>query len=123
MTIPALAAMPTRCSHGFDPAQAPIHTCRELVDLAKSRGIASANDAAAEDVKDRIDAAIMRRARRGGVFSANDFRDEFPESGPIVGARVSALASKHFEHVGYVASTKASTHGHPIKTWRLRGAA
>ena len=123
MTLPICAADPTRCSHGYHPVQAPIHTCRELVDLAKARGITAANDAASDDVKDRIDAAIMRRARRGGVFSANDFRDEFPESGPIVGSRVNTLARQHnFEHVDYVPSTKASTHGHPIKTWRLRGA-
>lgn len=117
MTLDVCAADPTRCSHGFHPAQRAFHDCPEVRKLA---GISAANDAAPDRVKARIDAAVMRVARRGGVFSANDFRDEFPESGPVVGARVSALAKRHgFVHVGYVASTKASTHGHPIKTWRL----
>ncbi len=90
---------------------------------AKSSVLAAVNSAAPDDVKARIDAAIMRVARRGGVFSANDFRDDFPESGGVVGARVAVLARQFFTHVGYVPSSKGSTHGHEIKTWRIREAA
>src|SRR5690349_21527181 len=88
--IPELAADPTRCGHGYHPAQRPFHTCPELEKLA---GIQSANDAAPDDVKARIDAAIRRWAAKGVEFSANDLRDEFPGvSGPIVGGRFDAAS-------------------------------
>ena len=68
----------------------------------------------------------MTVARRGGTFSANDVRGLLPRElaeGGLMGARFNALARRHFEHVGYTASSKGNTHGHDIKTWRLRGAA
>lgn len=121
MTLPICAAMPTRCSHGYDPVQAPIHTCRELVDLAKSRGIAAANDAAPDDVKARIDAAIRRWAAKGVEFSLNDVRPEFADvSGGIVGARVNAAARNGLivDTDRQIPSTLPSTHGHKITVWR-----
>lgn len=115
-----LAEFGDRCPHGFAKEQRPFHDCPEVRKLA---GINAANDAAADDVKARIDAAIMRVARTGREFSANDFRDMFPESGPIVGGRVNALAIKHkFVDVGSVRSTKPNTHGHKITLWQWRGA-
>ena len=120
MTLPICAAMPTRCSHGFDPVQAPIHTCRELVDLAKARGIEAANDAASDDVKDRIDAAIRRWAEKGVEFSANDVRSEFDVTGAVVGGRfnVAARAGLIVDTGKRVASTLGSTHGHEVRVWR-----
>lgn len=125
MTLAACAAMPTRCSHGFDPVQAPIHTCRELVALAKSRGINAADDAAPDDVKDRIDAAIRRWAAKGVEFSANDVRPEFNVTGAVVGGRfnVAARAGLIVDTGKRVASTLGSTHGHEVRVWRGAAAA
>lgn len=124
------ATAPSTTRDGLDLHPDIIEQRRQLNDIAagvavpsKAAVLASVNAAASDDDKARIDAAILSVARRGGVFSANDFRDMFPDiSGGVVGARVNALARKHFVHVGYVASTKGNTNGHEIKTWQLRSA-
>lgn len=114
-----LASFPDRCSHGYACEQRPIHSdCPELEKLA---GITAANDAAPEDVKASIDAAIRRWAAKGVEFSANDLRDEFPGvSGPVVGGRftVAANANVIVDTNKMVRSTLPSTHGHKITVWR-----
>lgn len=86
----------------------------------KAAVLAAVNDAADPDVKARIDAAIRRVAARGGVFSANDVRPLIPDvRGGVVGARFNAAArSGLIVRVGYVASSKGNTHGHPVAEWR-----
>lgn len=122
MTLDALASRADRCSHGFHPLQAEIHDCPGLRKLA---GITAANDAAAEDVKARIDAAIRRWAEKGVEFSANDLRSEFEVTGAVVGGRfnVAARAGLIVDTGKRVASTLGSTHGHEVRVWRGAAAA
>lgn len=87
--------------------------------VAKSAALASVNAAADTDDKARIDAAILQVARRGQPFSANDVRPLVPNApGPLMGARFNAAAKRGvIKRIGYVASTKANTHAHPVAEW------
>lgn len=118
MTLPICAADPTRCAHGFHPDQRPFHTCPELEKLA---GIQATNDAASDDTKASIDAAIKRWAAKGVEFSANSCRDEFPGvTGAVIGGRfsVAAKAGLIVDTGKRVPSTLPSTHGAEVRVWR-----
>lgn len=117
-----LKSRPDRCSgcgwhpptQGHGPECAPVAPA-----LTKTTALAAVNDAAPAPDRAVIDAAILRVARRGGAFSANDVRELLPEVGPLMGARFNALARRGLiERVGYVPSTKGNTHGHPVAEWR-----
>src|SRR5690349_4885072 len=114
-----LATFPDRCSHGFASEQRPIHSdCPELEKLA---GITAANDAASDDTKASIDAAIRRWAAKGVEFSANTIREEFAGiTGAVVGGRFNAAARAGLivDTGKRVASTLGSTHGHEVRVWR-----
>jgi len=68
-----------------------------------------------------IDAAIAAANASGERWSANSIRNRLPVShGPLVGARVRAAATRRpreMVRVGYVPSSLASTHAHPIAEW------
>lgn len=121
----------TTVGAGSNEPAAPIHPAlvkqrQQLNQLAhnpaavtKATVLAAVNDAADVGVAARIDAAILAVARRGGVFSANEVRPLVPDApGPLMGARFNAAAKRGLiSRVGYVASTKESTHGHPVAEW------
>lgn len=112
-----LAADPERCSHGYHRTA---QTCPECPRGLRDQGIARAESAADPDDRARIDAAIREVAARGEPFSANDVRALVLDvTGPLMGARFLAAANAgHIVKVGYVQSTKASTHAHPVAQWR-----
>lgn len=93
--------------------------CHGRGTVTKHAVLAAVNDAADPDVAARIDAAILACARRGGVFSANQVRPLVPDvPGPLMGARFNAAAQRGLiKRVGYTASTKTNTHGHPVAEW------
>ena len=68
-----------------------------------------------------IDAEIAKANASGERWSANDIRSRLPVShGPLVGARVRAAATRRPREqvrIGYVPSSLASTHAHPIAEW------
>lgn len=68
-----------------------------------------------------VDRVLEARIKAGGEFSLNDLRGQLAavESKPVIGARVQAFArAKRIVRVGYVPSTDAATHGHPVALWR-----
>src|SRR5690349_7393551 len=124
MTLASCAAQPDRCSSGYHyTAQHPaLCQCTEQPDpqTLKLAGINAANDAAPDDVKDRIDAAIRRWAEKGVEFSANTIREEFAGiTGAVVGGRFNAAARAGLivDTGKRVASTLGSTHGHEVRVW------
>jgi hypothetical protein len=119
MTAAPLPPSPDRCSHSFHPLQAAFHP--DCPVLRKLAGIGAANDAASDDVKARIDAAIRRWAAKGVEFSANSCRDEFGGvSGNVIGARFNAAAKAGVivDTGKRVPSTLPSTKGHEVRLWR-----
>ena len=117
MTLLAyLQTLEGRCTHGRHLAT---QGCSSCADTSKERAIAAVNGVADPDFRARIDAAIRSAAALGKPFSANDLRHVLHDvPGPLVGARFNALAKAGvIRRVGYVASTKASTHGHPVAEW------
>jgi hypothetical protein len=117
MTLLAyLQAQPGRCVHGRHLAS---QGCSPCGSKTKDRVLAAVNDTADSDHRVRIDAAIRSAAALGDPFSANDLRASLSDvPGPLVGARFNALAKAGvIRRVGYVASTKANTHGHPVAEW------
>lgn len=115
-----LAALPGRCGHGYAGPQHPaLCDCTTAVSL-KIRGIRATNDASAQEVKDRVDAAIRRLAATGREFSANDMRADLAGiTGPIVGGRFNAAASAGLikKSGNRVRSNLASTHSHELLCW------
>lgn len=111
-----LRTQPGRCDHGRHLATMGCSSCS---DTAKERALAAVNGVADPDFKARIDAAIRSAAALGEPFSANDLRHVLSDvPGPLVGARFNALAKAGvIRRIGYVASTKTNTHGHPVAEW------
>lgn len=87
---------------------------------ARDAGMARTTNAADEDEIAVVDAAILRLARAGVEFSANDIRAELDGvRGPLIGARFNAARMrKLIAPVSYTPSTDPRTHAHPIRTWR-----
>ena len=115
-----LRAQADRCGHGYATTQHP--------ELCPCTGIARRDDAlaaveahATDDDCRRIDNAIRDVAARGRPFSANDVRHLVSGApGPLMGARFQAAARTGLiRRIGYVASTKANTHAHPVTEWEL----
>lgn len=99
---------------------APVELPQSHVAQVKARTLAAVNDAAPDDIKARIDAAILRLAATGREFSANDCRHEFPGvNTAVIGGRFSALGfAKRIRKTGQkVPSTLGNTHGHEIHVW------
>jgi 23S rRNA G2445 N2-methylase RlmL len=74
------------------------------------------------DVKAAIDAAILRLARLGAPFSANDCRREFPNvKGAVIGGRFNALGRAGLiRKTGQrVPSSLGNTNGHEIHVWQV----
>ena len=121
MTLTAyLTSDPTRCPDGYAPIQHPLLCNCAQVPALKAAGIAAAN-AAPTEVKNRVDRAILRLARTGREFSANDLRSELEGvPGPVVGARFNALGRQRLivQTDRRVPSNKGNTHGHKIECWR-----
>jgi hypothetical protein len=119
--IPALAALPTRCANGFDLATQHNALCQCTEGQArKERLLAAVNDAAPADVKAAVDAEILRLARTGRPFSANDCRDRFPDvKGAVIGGRFNALGKAGLiRKTGErVPSSLGNTNGHEIHVW------
>lgn len=92
----------------------------EQARAARDEGMARTTEASGEDEITTVDTVIMRMARSGAVFSANDVRDELDEvRGPLIGARFNAARMrKLIKPVGYTPSTQPTTHMHPIRTWQ-----
>lgn len=128
--IPATAAGCRRCFRPLDRAAVLCESdlCTDCeryafaraAQKAKRQALRQVNARARVDHRARIDAAIRRAAATGAEFSANDIRRVLEDvPGPVIGARFNAAAKAGFiERVGYVASTKVNTHGHPIALWR-----
>ena len=87
----------------------------------RDAGMAQAEAAADPRVILAIDAEIAKANAAGERWSANTIRERLPVShGPLVGARVRAAATRRpreMVRVGYVPSSLASTHAHPIAEW------
>jgi hypothetical protein len=123
MTTLGLDALPTRCSHGYDLATQHPDLCGCIEGRErKARILAAVNDAAPADVKAAIDAAILRLARLGAPFSANDCRREFPNvKGAVIGGRFNALGRAGLiRKTGErVPSSLGNTNGHEIHVWQV----
>lgn len=68
-----------------------------------------------------VDSLIARYARAGEPFSANSIRSQLPEGlrSAAVGGRFRTAARRGLiRPVGYVPSTDARTHGHPVRVWQ-----
>lgn len=116
-TTLGLHVLPGRCTGcGYHLATQGCHCDGSTL---KADALARVNDAAPEDFRTRIDAAIRSAAALGEPFSANDLRATFADvPGPLIGARFNAAAKAGvIRRIGYVTSTKASTHGHPVAEW------
>lgn len=115
-----LATLPGRCAAGYAAAQHPgLCDCSKAASLRIS-GIRATTDAAADETKATIDAAIRRLASTGREFSANDLRADLAGiSGPIVGARFNSahLAGVIRKTGNRVRSNLASTHSHELLCW------
>ena len=113
-----LRHLPGRCgSCGFHP---PTQGCACPGQALKFEVLAAVNDAAPKSDKAAIDEAILRLARLGVPFSANDCRKQFPNvNGSVIGGRFNALGrTGQIRQTGNrVPSTLANTHGHPIHEW------
>ena len=87
----------------------------------RDAGMDATTNAADPRVILAIDAEIAKANASGERWSANTIRDRLPVShGPLVGARVRAAATRRPREqvrIGYVPSTLASTHAHPIAEW------
>lgn len=110
-----LAADPTRCPHGYHPAQT-FHSCAAA---EKRIGQQRVDDATDDDVKAAIDASIRRWAKRGVEFSANDLRAEYGDLGNVVGSRFSVAAKRGLirDTKKRIPSTLASTHQAEVRVW------
>lgn len=83
----------------------------------RDRGQAIASAARPSD-RAKVDPAIRKLAATGEVFSANDARDLHGVAGPVVGAAFTAARKAGLiKSVGFVTSTEARTHAHPVRTW------
>lgn len=115
-----LAHVAGRCADGYAPIQHPRLCACSQVPALKANGIAAANTAP-DAIKSRVDQAILRVARLGQEFSANDLRAELDGvPGPLVGARFNALGKQGLivQTDRRVPSNKGNTHGHKIECWR-----
>ena len=87
----------------------------------RDAGIATTEAAADPRLIAMIDAKIAEANASGRAWSTNDIRHELPVvAGPLIGARVRAAATRRpveQVRVGYVPSSLASTHAHPIALW------
>ena len=114
-----LAAAPGRCGRcgWHPPTQGHSPTC---IAATKADALDAVNVTAGEDTKARVDAAILRLARLGAPFSANDMRGELRGiPGPVVGGRFNAAARRGLiRDTGQrEPSNLASTHGHEVRRW------
>lgn len=114
-----LRARDDRCHHGYAAVQHPdLCACPGV--RRRDRALVAVTGSAKDTDRARIDAAIRQVAGRGRPFSANDVRGLVPDApGPLMGARFNAAAKAGvIRRVGYVASTKANTHAHPVGEWQ-----
>lgn len=96
-----------------------------IADALAQEGMARATEASDPDAITQLDALIARHAKTGEPFSANSIRDQLPEGirPAAIGGRFQYAARRGLiKPVGYVASTDARTHGHPVRVWQGRGA-
>jgi len=75
--------------------------------------------------RDLVEHVVTSYGSDGESFSANDFRHLLPEvAHRHIGAVLRSMASRRpaaIVPVGEVRSTAVSTHGKPLKVWRLTG--
>lgn len=111
-------AQPDRCGHGYAATQHP-ELCACAGVARRDLALAAVEVHATDDDRRRIDSAIRTVAARGKPFSANDIRHLVADvPGPLMGARFQAAARAGLiRRVGYVTSTKANTHAHPVTEW------
>lgn len=73
--------------------------------------------------RDLVEDVVASFGSDGELFSANDFRHLLPESAHRhIGAVLNSMSARRpaaIVPVGEVRSTAASTHGKPVKVWRL----
>ncbi|MEY9864145.1 hypothetical protein ABH935_009799 [Catenulispora sp. GAS73] len=85
--------------------------------------LAAVYDSIPEWNRELVEDVVMSYGADGETFSANDFRHLLPEAAHgHVGAVLRSLATRRpavIVPVGEVRSTASSTHGKPIKVWRL----
>lgn len=104
---------PTGCD---DSGRLGLILARERRDQGMARTVEAHPDDAS--IVDRV---LEQRIKAGGEFSLNDLRPELVgvKRKNVIGARVNAYAKAgRIEPTGYVPSTDAATHGHPVRTWR-----
>lgn len=73
--------------------------------------------------RDLVEDVVASFGADGDVFSANDFRHLLPEAAHRhIGAVLNSMSARRpaaIVAVGEIRSTAASTHGKPVKVWRL----
>ena len=84
-------------------------------------GIGRATTASCPDAIPQLDQLIATYAATGEHFSSNSIRDQIPEGVKpnAIGGRFRRAAEQGLiRHVDWVTSTKANTHGHPVRVWQ-----
>lgn len=92
-----------------------------LGEALAQEGIGRATQASDPGALAQVDALIARYAATGERFSSNDLRPHIPEGvrPNAIGGRFQQAARRGLiRHVDWVASTKATTHGHHVKVWQ-----
>lgn len=86
----------------------------------RDEGMTLTTEASDELARNAVDQAIKVWAERGTPFSIESFRDLLPDVRPaLIGARFSAAARRGLiVAVGFERSSKPSTHGAFVRTWR-----
>jgi hypothetical protein len=94
-----------------------------VAEALRDAGAARADAAQPEEWKAAVDAEILRRARSGDTFTADDVSavvgDSPTGSQGAMGARFMAASRRRvIERVGFVKSGRASVHAHPVTQWK-----
>ena len=92
-----------------------------LGDALAQKGMNRATTASCPNAITQLDNLIARYAATGKPFSSNDLRKHIPEGvrPNAIGGRFRRAAEQGLiRHVDWVTSTKANTHGHPVRVWQ-----
>ena len=96
---------------------------RPAISVTSNDLLAAVYAAIPEWDRDLVEDVVLSFGADGEPFSANDFRHLLPDAAHRhIGAVLNSLSARRpaaIVPVGEVRSTAASTHGKPVKVWRL----